>query len=170
MSLQFVHKFRLLSCNGQRVPQMWVANMLCQNSRLYIRQRGKLIILPYQTLIPFRSILQCELRLITRECGQRIMAEGRIISSWLPARRGCHESFVCSDENAGGAPSYAQYAIGARIRGRLCHSCGNLLCAGNLYSRAFPLQSTRNPIAMPILPHPGHPLSTLRMWVQNAIS
>ena len=34
----------------------------------------------------------------------------------------------------------------------------------------FSLQSTLIPVAMPILPHPGHPLSTLRMWGQNAIS
>ena len=47
---------------------------------------------------------------------------------------------------------------------------GTTFCAGNLYSHDFSLQSTRNPVAMPILPHPGHPLSTLRMWVQNAIS
>ena len=58
-------------------------------------------------------------------------------SSRLPARRSCNESFVCSDENAGGVPSYAQCAIGARAKGKLCHNCGNLHCAGHLYSRAF---------------------------------
>ena len=91
-------------------------------------------------------------------------------SSWLPARRSCNESCGSSGKNAGIGPSNAQYALGARVRGRLCNSCGNLLCAGNLYSPAFWLQGTRNPVAMPITPHPGHPLPTLRMWVQNAVA